>query len=89
MHRIPRVFVLSLLGCCFAQVSPGLDLDFARLWLCTVFPRSLSSLDWAVFMHRLPPVCVLLLTGYGFAQASPGLGLAFAELWLCIGFPWS
>ena len=89
MHRLLLLLVLALLGCGFAQASPGLGLDFVGLWLCTGVPQSFTRLLWALFVHRLPLVLVLPLLGFGYAQASPGLCLAFSGLWLCTGFPLS
>ena len=110
VFRLPSVLVLPLLDCGCAHTSPrlahivigsgfvqtfsSLDLTFAGMWLCNVFPWSLSCLCCAVVLLRLPPVFVLPMVGCGYArasqviilpflgcgctQASPSFGLAFA-----------
>ena len=91
LQRLPPILVLHLLGCGYSQISPGLGLAYAGLWLCTYFPKSWCCLSWAVVVQILPQVMVLPLLGCGCGQAFASPVFSFARLWLCTGLPrhWS
>ena len=61
--RLPQVLVLLLLGCCNAQVPPGICLALAGPWVCSSFPRFWSCLSCVVVIQSLCFAVGVLFTG--------------------------